>query len=70
MEILRQVGRYSLVRSSQTENESLVFYLDDGDDTTEYFDEYEAETLLALPDPEFENHCMETFRPGFILKRL
>lgn len=68
MKILRQFNGYSLVKSSQTGNKSLKFYLDDGDDTTEYFDKYHKDELMQLSDIEFENHCMEVFRPSFILR--
>ena len=70
MKILRQYNGYSLVKSSQTENKSLKFYLDDGDDTTEYFDQYEASLLMKLSDVDFENHCIEVFRPSFRLIRI
>lgn len=70
MKILRQFNGYSLVKSSQTESKSLKFYLDDGDDTTEYFDKYHADDLMKLSDIEFENHCMEVFRPSFRLVRV
>ena len=38
MRILRQVGIYSLVY--QLENKSLKYYIDNGDEVSEYMDEY------------------------------
>lgn len=46
MEILRQEGVYALVYNPHSENESLRYHVDNGEDVSEYFDEYEANDLL------------------------
>ena len=45
MRILRQVGIYSLVKNYQSENKSLKYYIDNGDEVSEYMDEY---TFISL----------------------
>jgi len=58
MKVLRKVDIYSLVKSSQSKNKNLNFYIDNGEDVTEYFDQYEKDRLLNIEnDQAFLNEC-------------
>ena len=59
MRILRQVGIYSLVY--QSENKSLKYYIDNGDEVSEYMDEYLVKPLFLYSDSEFEEFCLNIF---------
>lgn len=61
MQVLRQVGIYSLIRSSQSESKTLKYYIDNGEDVSEYMDEYEVKPLFLYSDEEFEDFCLELF---------
>ncbi len=62
MEILRKVGVYALVKSSQSENKNLNFYIDNEEDVTEYFDQYEKDRLMGIKDDQiFLNECVFYF---------
>ena len=57
MRILRQVGIYSLVKNYQ----SLKYYIDNGDEVSEYMDEYLVKPLFLYSDSEFEEFCLNIF---------
>ena len=61
MRILRQVGIYSLVKNYQSENKSLKYYIDNGDEVSEYMDEYLVKPLFLYSDNEFEEFCLNIF---------
>lgn len=58
---LRQVGIYSLVKSSQSDSKTLKYYIDNGDDVSEYMDEYLIKPLFLYNDIEFEEFCLNIF---------
>lgn len=53
VEILRQVDIYSLCKSNQTESKTLCYYIDNGNDVSEYFDEYYALDLAEFSEEDF-----------------
>ena len=55
MRILRQVGIYSLVYQSEK------YYIDNGDEVSEYIDEYLVKPLFLFSDKEFEEFCLNIF---------
>lgn len=61
MKVLRQVGIYSLIRSSQSESKTLKYYIDNGEDVTEYMDEYDIKPLFVYSNKEFEEFCLNIF---------
>ena len=61
MRVLRQVGIYSLVKSSQSESKTLKYYIDNGNDVSEYMDEYLIKPLFLYNDIEFEEFCLNIF---------
>ena len=61
MRILRQVGIYSLVKNCQSENKTLKYYIDNGDEVSEYMDEYLVKPLFLYSDSEFEEFCLNIF---------
>lgn len=62
MNIIRQIGCFSLVESSQSESKTLKYYIDNGEETTEYFDHYEKNRLLEIEsDHIFANECASYF---------
>ena len=61
MQVLRQVGIYSLIRSSQSESKTLKYYIDNKEEVSEYMDEYEVKPLFLYSDEEFEEFCLELF---------
>ena len=61
MQVLRQVGIYSLIRSSKSESKTLKYYIDNKEEVSEYMDEYEVKPLFLYSDEEFEEFCLELF---------
>ena len=59
MEILRKEGVYALVYNPESENKSLRYHIDNGEDVSEYFDEYEANNILN--NDEFIKECKAYF---------
>jgi len=51
--ILKQVGNYSLVENTSKGKSSLRFYVDNGEEVSEYFDILEAQELFDIDDEEF-----------------
>ena len=60
MKVIRQVGKYSLVDTENTDTE-LRYYVDNGDDVTEYFDKTEVDYLDKCCDIEFADECFHWF---------
>lgn len=46
--ILKQVGNYSLVENTSKGKSSLRFYVDNGEEVSEYFDILEAQELFDI----------------------
>lgn len=61
MKILRQIGKYSLVKNSDSESKSLKYYIDNGEDCTEYFDKYDKDELMEMNDQDFKKECKSYF---------
>lgn len=61
MRVLKQVGIYSLIRNTVIENKTLKFYIDNGEDVSEYMDEFDIKPLFFYNDKEFEEFCLEVF---------
>ena len=61
MKVIRQVGKYSLMAVENIDSE-LNYYIDNGEDVTEYFDKYIVNFLtVSCTDEEFENECNDYF---------
>ena len=53
MKIIKQSGQYSLIKRDEL-NSSLNYYIDNGQDVSEYFDKLEAQELNKLTNVAFE----------------
>lgn len=61
MKVIRVINEFSLVKSSQSESKTLKYYIDNGEDVSEYMDEFEIQPLLNYSDEEFKEFCIELF---------
>jgi hypothetical protein len=57
MKVIRQVGEYSLIKNT-AHSISLCYYIDNGEDVSEYQDEFDIEHLkFVKDDDEFVMEC-------------
>lgn len=61
MKILRQEGKFTLIEKIEDPSLSLRFYIDNGEELTEYFDELEKELFMYLSREDFIAECAELF---------
>jgi len=56
MKVIRQVGNYTLIKNT-THSISLCYYIDNGEDVSEYLDEWDIQHLKFVKDDEFVMEC-------------
>ena len=61
MKTLRYISPYTLIYNPDSENTSLRYHIDNGEEVSEYFDEIEANDLLQLSNEDFVNECKAYF---------
>ncbi len=61
MEIVRQVGNWSLLKKV-TATKNTLYWVDNGsDDVSEYMDEFDCYDLIHCENHEFANKCAQLF---------
>jgi hypothetical protein len=59
--VRRAVNGYSLVENPEN-SKTLRFYIDNGEDVTEYMDEFDIDELFTCSDEDFTNECESYFK--------